>query len=244
MKLKNKILFIALFFGIFLIFNNSNVKAGHVFDNPSNVIEDTSELSYETAKNICESSDSSKFPSDYSEQNYPYFFVRMSDEGEYCIYYSSSPIRVIATHYLPTKPSAILYPIVNDSENAKCFMVVYNKEHKFIYYNDIIDGYTGNKTVSYYSNHNISFCDISSLCDYGVETSYNHNHIKYSFPITSFFLAKCQISPFNTAVKTVQSQLVPTQIQGTLKTLIPVGLMVFSALLVIYIIRSKIWRPI
>lgn len=243
MKLKNKLLIIILFFSAFLIFNNK-VRAGYIYDNPSSVISSTNELTYDFAKDLCESSDKSHFPDDYSENNYPYFFIRESNENEYVIYYSSVPIRVVATHYYGSSSyytGIIIHPINN---SAKCFSVAYDKNSKFNYYPvSFVDGYSGNSTVAYYSNHNINFCDPPADVGYGVDSNYSYSNISYD-NVNSFFLAKCQISPFLTALKVVQSQLYPTQILGTVKILIPVGLLVFSALLMIYILRSKIWRPI
>lgn len=47
-----------------------------------------------------------------------------------------------------------------------------------------IDSGNGNKTVGYYSNHNVYFA--TPPCDYGVASSSNFNSVSYS-SVSSFF---------------------------------------------------------
>lgn len=185
MKLKNKLLIIILFFSAFLIFNNSKVRASsdYYFFNPSTAISSVSELDYDEAKNICESSDSSKYPSDYSESNYPYFLVLKTDSNSYLVYYSSEPLRVVATSYLDYTTSKMkIYPVKKNG-SFKCFSYVYSNS-AFSYYSGFVNSGNGNKTVGYYSNHNVYFA--TPPCEYGVASSSNYNNVSYS-NVSSFF---------------------------------------------------------
>lgn len=136
MKLKNKLLIIILFFSAFLIFNNSKVRASsdYYFFDPATAISSVDELDYDEVKNICESSDKSKFfVDDYSESNYPYFLVLKTDSNDYFVYYSTEPIRVVACSYSDYTTSKMKIYAVKKNGSFKCFSYIYSNS-AFSYY--------------------------------------------------------------------------------------------------------------
>lgn len=249
MELKNKLLIIILFFSVFLIFNNSKVRAGYTYINPSDTISSCEELSYDFANDICKASNKDNFKfsddtpvSDYSENNYPYTFIIKQSNNLYHILVSKEPLRFISYYY--GSSSQVHYRIFssNDtSSNHLYFSYDYNGStfsyRSYLYSSDSVD------PVAYFSNYPVSFLGLTSGIEYGIETDLNTNHLKYD-NVSDFYLAECQVKPLITAYKVVEGQLFPTQVKGTIKEILPLSLMVFSALLVISIIRSKIWRPI
>lgn len=253
MKLKNKLLIIILFFSAFLIFNNSKVRAGYTYINPSDTISSCEELSFDFANDICNSSNKSNFKftddsmvEDYSESNYPYTFIIKTSDNNYHISVSKKPLHFIAYKFVSgsfirsgfyTLPSG-----GNIYGDHSYFTYNYNGS-TFSYDSSLEYATYSSKVVAYFSNYAVPFFNPPQGAEYGVETDLNTNYLTYD-NVSNFYLAECQVKPLITAYKVVEGQLFPTQVKGTIKEILPLSLMVFSALLVIYIIRSKIWRPI
>ena len=252
MKLKNKLLIIILFFSAFLIFNNSKARAGYVYTNPADTISSCEELSYDFINDICKASNKENFKfnddsavTDYSETNYPYTLVIKQPNNLYHIVVSKEPIHFIA------------YKYKSSSYNSNSFFLlpskgkIYGDHTYFTYdyngstfsYSCYLSNSNSINPVAYFSNYSVAFLSPPQGAEYGVETDLSTDYLKYD-NVSNFYLAECQVKPLITAYKVVEGQLFPTQVKGTIAMILPVSLMVFSALLVTYIIRSKIWRPI
>lgn len=249
MKLKNKLLIIVLFFSVFLICNNSKVRAGYTYINPSDTISSCEELSYDFASDLCKASNKENFKfsddtpvTDYSEENYPYTFIIKQSNNSYHILVSKEPLHFITYYY--SSSHDVLYDVFASNNyygNHSYFSYDFNGST--FSYNSYLSSSASRNPIAYFSNYAVPFLSLPAGAEYGVETNLNTNYLKYD-NLSTFYLAECQVKPLITAYKVVEGQLFPIQVKGTIKKILPISLMVFSALLVISIIRSKIWRPI
>ncbi len=160
MKIRNKILFVILIFASILIFNKSEAKAAtYTYTHPSTILSSFEELSYDFIAKICESSDKSKFPADYSEANYPYTFIIQRYNSRYDVYVSNQPIRVI---FYDSNNSGYMIPFVLETPNSKCFSYYYNYSSSNYFYNissfNNLLGSSGRAT-GFYCNHAVKFVD-------------------------------------------------------------------------------------
>lgn len=250
MKLKNKLLIIILFFSAFLIFNNSKARAGYIYTNPADTISSCEELSYDFVNDICKASNKENFKfkddsavTDYSESNYPYTLVIKQSDNLYHIVVSKEPIHFITYRYSSFNyTSYFLLPSQGDVYSDHSFFT-YDYNGSTFSYHSYLSNSDSKNPVAYFSNYAVPFLGLPAGAQYGVETDLNTNYLTYD-NVSNFYLAECQVKPLITAYKVVEGQLFPTQIKGTIATILPIALTVFSALLVTYLIRSKIWRPI
>lgn len=250
MKLKNKLLIIILFFSAFLIFNNSKARAGYIYTNPNDTISSCEELSYDFVNDICKASNKENFKfnddsavTDYSEDNYPYTLVIKQSNNLYHIVVSKEPIHFITYRYVSFNYTSYFLLSSKGKIYGDHTYFSYDYNGSTFSYNCYLSSTESINPVAYFSNYAVPFLGLPSGAQYGVETDLNTNYLTYD-NVSNFYLAECQVKPLITAYKVVEGQLFPTQVKGTIAMILPVSLMVFSALLVIYIIRSKIWRPI
>ena len=249
MKLKNKLLIIILFFSAFLIFNNSKVRAGYTYINPNDTISSCEELSFDFANDICKASNKANFKfsdgstvEDYSESNYPYTFIIKQASNNYHIIVSKEPVHFL-TFLFDSSDDISIYLLLSNMKASSHLYFSYDYNGSTFSYDCYLNSSGLINPVAYFSNYAVPFSSPPQGAEYGIETDLNTNKLSYN-NVSNFYLAECQVKPLITAYKAVEGQLFPTQVKGTIAMILPVSLTVFSALLVIYIIRSKIWRPI
>lgn len=222
MKLRNKILLILLLFLSIFIFNISDVKAANVSASTLNL----ERLSYDFTKTIAEGSDKSKMPADPSL--FDYFFMVQSSKSTYHLFYSTAPLKFYVSYdssYQVYSLHLVFY------QPTSYFRVTYDYKKSTYTYGVL-------NTASNGSYSPLNRLDGESLtgyyCTYPVYECLGGTD-------TGFFLAKSEVIPLHTALTLVESQLFPVKVKGTIQMILPACLMILLVLLLIFIIRSKIW---
>ena len=226
MKLKNKILLILLLFAGLFIFNNSNSLAATIEHIDASTLS-LERLSYDFTKSIAEASDKSKMPAD--PNTYNHFLMVQASNGIYYLIYSTGDLKFNVNY--DSSYDVNTFEIMNPN-GYSFFKVIYDYKKSTFTYGSISN--SSNYTITNrLNNESIT----GYYCSYPVYEYYNNQD-------TGFFLAKSEIIPLHTALAQVESQLYPEKILGTVELIIPAFLAIFSTLLVVFLLRSKIWLPI
>lgn len=220
MLLRNKILIVfALFFG-FLILLTPKTKAVVQANNETNfnsIRYYINEMSYADANEFVGVCDSSTVSS------YPYVCVFSCISGN--VTYKTA---------LFTKNTTNVYcaPILYDNDNNTTQFRIYCTDDCLVFDNNVLQRYE--QGVQLNGNTGVS----SVYSNYDIPVKY---YLSQRWNDTSFFILKAELLPLPLALQTVSRSLVPTQIMGTLAVLVPIAVVVFSAFLLIFLIRSRIW---
>lgn len=213
MKLKNKILLILSFFALCFIFSNSDCFAVNNYNLSSQNLET---LSYDFCASIVEASDRSQFKA--NPDDYPYFLMLQYPDSIYFMVYSKNPLMA----YSISNDYGVKSGFTSPSGNTFFYVYYSYKESRYIYYEP--ETSQGMYRSEYFTGY---------WASYPVYEGYNRQKL------SDFFLARSEIIPFNTGLILVESQLIPVQVKGVLKILLPVFLVIFSTLLIVSLIRSK-----